>query len=80
MKDLICKINSAFDEIFDYEFWDNMKKMLPIILTPFLGILFVISIGEFTIGETTYPKFTWLWISIAFMYGMVFQLWRKNVS
>lgn len=46
---------------------------IKIMAIPFFGIALMVSVGDFELDGTTYPKTTWLWITIAFLWGYVFR-------
>ena len=68
---VITKLQNIYYEVFDYEFCRLIKQTWFLLLLPFIGVLFMVTIGDFTIGDTEYDKFTWLWIVIAMMWGMI---------
>lgn len=51
---------------------DVIKLILFTMSIPFTGIFLMVFVGDFKVDSTSFPKETWLWISIAFLWGMIF--------
>ncbi len=51
--------------------WEIFRRMAILMAIPFLGIALMVSIGDFEFDGVIYPKSTWMWLSIAFMWGWV---------
>ena len=64
-------VKYVLDEMFGYESQQLLWHALPFLSIPFIGISFMWTIGDFTIDTTTYDKATWLWLTLAFMFGVI---------